>query len=491
LAAPVRDLLSNSYCSTSAFGFGSVNSFAVPLVCGALALMKARFPNDSYQQLINRLLSSVDVLSSLVGRCKTGGRLNLYKALTSTTSSPPNDSFAQAFTFAPNPVSSTAATANNVGATKESGEPNHAGNPGGKSVWWSWTPDANFLAQGIGQAIITTKGSSCDTLLAIYTGNSVGSLTAIASNDDLDASHTTSAVRFSPQAGVTYRIAVDGKNGATGAIELAIKPVSAMPPNDLDGDGYADLVFEDATSYTGAWFMGGAAFGSATGFTPYNAFGWQIVATGDFNSDGSPDLAFQYSDGSVAAWLMDGWNAVASPTLGLPYGNTWPATLVGTGDFDEDGQTDLLLQFSDGSIGTWYLNGVNVKGTAMLTPAYFTVGSDPANWKVVGTGNFNGDKHVDIIFQHADGRVGFRLLNGASGMIQDGVTTPQMHVDSSWRVVAASPLTGPSNATSLIFQQSAGGQLVMWAMSSSSPGNQLYSGNIGPVPGGTWRCVAP
>jgi hypothetical protein len=47
----------------------------------------------------------------------------------------------------------------NVGATKEAGEPNHAGKTGGKSVWLDWTPPVG------GIATFSTRGSSFDTLL--------------------------------------------------------------------------------------------------------------------------------------------------------------------------------------------------------------------------------------------------------------------------------------------------------------------------------------
>src|SRR3712207_570946 len=42
----------------------------------------------------------------------------------------------------------------NVDATKESGEPDHANNPGGKSVWYEWT------AQESGTTFIDTFGSN-------------------------------------------------------------------------------------------------------------------------------------------------------------------------------------------------------------------------------------------------------------------------------------------------------------------------------------------
>src|SRR5581483_9376471 len=113
---------------------------------------------------------------------------------------PPNDAFASAQSF-------SGTTGNlggtNVGATKETSEPNHAGNAGGHSVWYRWTAPAT------GTATLDLEGSSFDTLLAVYTGSGVTSLTSIASNDDSSASDNRSRVSFSAISGTTYRVAVD------------------------------------------------------------------------------------------------------------------------------------------------------------------------------------------------------------------------------------------------------------------------------------------
>jgi hypothetical protein len=146
-----------------------------------------------------------------------------FNAPAGSSSGPVNNNFASASI-----LSGSSATANgsNVGANKEPGEPDHADNPGGASVWWQWT------ASGSGGASINTLGSSFDTLLAIYTGNSVNALTLISSNDDANGT-TTSQVDFNANAGTTYRIAVDGFNGETGAVSLQLTGPS----------GTADLLF--------------------------------------------------------------------------------------------------------------------------------------------------------------------------------------------------------------------------------------------------------
>ena len=120
---------------------------------------------------------------------------------------PPNDDFVHAQVLL-GPAGRVTGT--NVQATKEPGEPNHAGDVGGKSVWYRWT------APGSGTVTFTTANSDFDTLLAVYTGrsanaNTVRTLRLVASNDDEDIL-LTSSVEFQATAGVTYYIAVDGYN---------------------------------------------------------------------------------------------------------------------------------------------------------------------------------------------------------------------------------------------------------------------------------------
>ncbi|MBU1866298.1 MAG: calcium-binding protein, partial [Actinobacteria bacterium] len=58
-----------------------------------------------------------------------------------------------------------------------------------------------------------------DTVLAVYTGGSLGSLTEVSYDDD-GGSGLTSRVQLEVTAGRTYRIVVDGYSDRTGNITL-------------------------------------------------------------------------------------------------------------------------------------------------------------------------------------------------------------------------------------------------------------------------------
>ena len=124
--------------------------------------------------------------------------------------SQPNDNFVNAVALA----QSGSLAGSNVGATRESGEPGHAFNQGGASVWYTWTALQN------GYLTVDTFGSDFDTLLAVYSGGSVNDLTEVASNNNT-AGFQSRVTGVAVTAGSSYAIVVDGWNGASGNIALS------------------------------------------------------------------------------------------------------------------------------------------------------------------------------------------------------------------------------------------------------------------------------
>jgi len=88
LAAPGDEIYSTDSQSTNAYANGQGTSLATAYVTGAAALLRAAHPEETPAQIAARLLAATDALPALAGRCVSGGRLNLRKALGVPVSAP-------------------------------------------------------------------------------------------------------------------------------------------------------------------------------------------------------------------------------------------------------------------------------------------------------------------------------------------------------------------------------------------------------------------
>lgn len=81
LFAPGEGIYSTSAGGNNAYGTASGTSMSAPFVTGVAALILAREPNFTAAQLKYRIMQNVDPVSSLQGKCVSGGRLNAKKAV--------------------------------------------------------------------------------------------------------------------------------------------------------------------------------------------------------------------------------------------------------------------------------------------------------------------------------------------------------------------------------------------------------------------------
>jgi hypothetical protein len=119
----------------------------------------------------------------------------------------------------------------NWGATKQEGEPDHAGDPGGASVWYAWAPTES------GEAQISLQGAGGPKLLAMYSGSTLSGLVPVASSASASAGSIAS-LSAAVTGGTEYRIAVDGsqtegslepwRGSFMGSFEVAVNLI--LPP---------------------------------------------------------------------------------------------------------------------------------------------------------------------------------------------------------------------------------------------------------------------
>jgi hypothetical protein len=101
---------------------------------------------------------------------------------------------------------------NNRGATAETGEPTDLNGDPANGIWFTFTPPTTATYT------ISTQDSSFDTILSVYTGSAVNSLTFVADDDDSGGS-ATSLITMSLTGGTPYRIRVSGYGGVGGGEE--------------------------------------------------------------------------------------------------------------------------------------------------------------------------------------------------------------------------------------------------------------------------------
>lgn len=161
------------------------------------------------------------------------------------------------------------ASADNQDAGREPGEPDHLGRSGGKSMWLTWIPPAD------GIATISTAGSDFDTLVAVYTGDSLSNLAFVTGNDDAGPG-LAGETEFNATAGVPYHIVVDGFDRAVGQILLSwnlvaegvTAPVIRQHPKNvvttLGNPARFEVVAEGTGPLEYQWFHNDQAVNQAT-----------------------------------------------------------------------------------------------------------------------------------------------------------------------------------------------------------------------------------
>jgi hypothetical protein len=163
----------------------------------------------------------------------------------------------------------------------------------------------------------------------------------------------------------------------------------------------------------------GAFYGNADNFLAQVDNGWQIVGTGDFNGDGLTDILWQSGNGQVTDWIAqpNGGFYGNAPNFLSDIGTGW--YIVGTGDFNGDGRDDILLRNDDATLTDWL---ADANGGLYGNSANFLVPMDAA-LQVAGVGDFNGDGRSDILWRNQDGQ-----LSGWQNSA-DGVLTPNFTLD--------------------------------------------------------------
>ena len=165
-----------------------------------------------------------------------------------------------------------------------------------------------------GLAAVDLRGSSFDTVLAVYTGTSLSGLTLVATDDD-SGEAVTSRIVFEAVAGTTYHIAVDGFGTDTGDIALTyeagvrVDPPTTGDPGTLTDTGFA--IQSLTPTFTWSAVVGATRYGLFISRSPYGAA--DLV----YSNTNLTGTAFQIPAGILVdrtkyRWLMNSFDATGA-----------------------------------------------------------------------------------------------------------------------------------------------------------------------------------
>jgi len=285
--------------------------------------------------------------------------------------------------------------------------------------------------------------------------------------------------------GIIWRHATTGQVAyqATGSLATATKQVIHTEPNTnwqiLGPPYWQDIIYGGTTTPTaqtgqitwrhqsdgkvsaittnGSTITGGAQFWQETNPA------WSIVGQGDFDGDGIRDLVWQNSvTGQVYIMLMSTPTAVKSGAVIYTEPDTnWK--IVATGDINGDGKTDLIWwNKTTGQVSALLVNGTTIAGGGQIYTEPDT------NWKIVAAADFNGNGKVELLWWNsATGQVALGQTNGTSASSANLIW---YEPDTNWRIAGAGDLDGDGKAD-IIWHNRTTGQVYGMQTNGSSVTN--------------------
>jgi hypothetical protein len=220
--------------------------------------------------------------------------------------------------------------------------------------------------------------------------------------------------------------------GFTGSGPAALRAVGAA---DFDNDGMDEFVVQATDTGVAMAYAANAGRFEYLATIPGPTTS-ALIAVADFDRDGKVDLLWY----DPIAHTLDLWKLAKDPTLGYPLttlisksvrvasGLAIDAMVAGTGDYDGDGNRDVLWRYGDGRLAITYLSlGVPLRYVALASAA------GDIDRRVIGSVDIGGTPGDEIAVQEKVSGLIWILDPQTNGAV---TRTMVLHPGSEWKVVA-------------------------------------------------------
>ncbi|GAA3620525.1 hypothetical protein GCM10022267_03350 [Lentzea roselyniae] len=183
---------------------------------------------------------------------------------------------------------------------------------------------------------------------------------------------------------------------------------------DFNGDGKADIAAV-SSSGTMELYTGNGAGDLGYSHAMSGAGHWsgqRAVAAGDFNGDGKTDIAAISATGTMELYAGNAAGGLGYSNAMSGAGHWNGFTKIVAGDFNGDGKSDVAGIDAAGTMALFTGNGAGGLG-------YSAAMSGTGHWsgqRAITSGDFNNDGKTDIAGIDADGNLAYYTGNGAGSL---------------------------------------------------------------------------
>jgi subtilisin family serine protease len=387
LAAPGSGVLSTYNTSNTATTTLSGTSMATPHVTGAAALLSSYNPNLSVASIKATLMNTVDALPAWNGIVKSGGRLNIDRALRNQTvctfvlsasSQQISSSGASGTVNLTAPTNCEYSIKSNVAWITVTSP-----NVGSSNGTISFTAAANPIPDAQRTGTITIG----DQTFTIIQGTAFLAPGRVLDFDG-DGKTDYSAIQNNGGSMLWHNYQ---SAGGYSPLNFGIYTDDVAVPNDFDGDGKTDVAVWRNSN--GTFYV----FRSATNTVQTFQFGLagdNPNVSQDFDADGKADFAVTRAQGASLIWYIYG---SSTGFRAAQFGNATDRAI--RGDYDGDSKADLAVYrpSTDSPANTFFIQKSATNTTTILTFGISTTD------KVV-PGDYDGDAKTDIaVWRSTDG----------------------------------------------------------------------------------------